>query len=91
MPAGNNQRERVRRKRAKLQLRNRNMPDDMIDTVNRFVRRPCKRFGSGNPDGESACQPRACGHGNRIDVGKLKPGIRERLLGARDEGFGMSA
>ena len=43
--AGNNQCERIRRECTELQLRDRDMSDDVIDAVYRLVRRPCKRFG----------------------------------------------
>ena len=89
--AGHDQGERVFGERAELQLRDRNMPDHMVDAVNRLIRRPGKRFRAGHANGEAASKSRTCGHGDRVDVRQRHVRIGQRLGNAWHERFGVGA
>ena len=89
--AGHDQGERVFGERAELQLRDRNMPDHMVDAVNWLVRRPGKRFRAGHANGEAASKSRTRGHGDRIDVRQRHVRVGQRLGNAWHERFGVGA
>ena len=88
---GHDQRQRILRKRPELQLRDGDMPDDMIDAVQRLVRRPCKRFGTRNAHGETSGEAGARRHRYGIHVAESQPGVGERLGHARHERLGVRA
>ena len=89
MAAGHDQRKRVLGKRAELQLGDGDVPNDMIDAIDRFVRGPSQRFRPGNADGEATGKTRARGYGDGVDVGQRHIGVGQSLRHAWYESFGM--
>jgi hypothetical protein len=62
------QRDAVFRERPVFQQVHRDMPDEMVDPVQRLVQCVPERLGAGQTDDEGAHQPRADGHGDAVDL-----------------------
>ena len=91
VPARHNQRKRVLGERSELQLRHRDMSDDVVDAVDRLVRGPCQRFRAGHADRETAGEAGSRGYGDRVDVGQRHVRVGQSFGDAWHERFGVRA
>ena len=75
----------------KRQQVRRNVSADVVDRNERLVLRPCQRLGKVGADQQRADQTGCAGCRNRIHLGKLHTGLRERLLRDRADRVNMAA
>ena len=87
--AGDDQRQRVLGERAELQLSDGDVPDHMVDAVDRLVRSPGQRLGAGHAHGQATGQSGTGGHGDGVHIRQRHVRVGERLGHAWHEGLGV--
>ena len=69
-----------KRRRFVLTEENRSqMPGQVVHPDEWLAERERQRLGGLDPDQQRADQPRAAGHGDRVQVAEADPGLRHRL------------
>ncbi len=84
MPAGHQQRDHRRRKRAVLKLVHGDMRGQVVNPVQRLAECERIRLGGGHPDQQRALQARPGRDGDRVDLRRADTGPGERALEGRD-------
>ena len=84
VPAAHEQRHGRLGQTAVLQLVDRHVSGEVVDAVDRYAERERERLRGGHAHEQCAGETRACGDGDRVDVGEPHAGGLARALQSRD-------